>query len=114
MTNINLEIADNGVIKRLEDDNINGAGEIFTSKLLYLFEGDFNFEKRLKFLNDICLDVGLEKGSELDPKRLEIKVVPKVKKIEELTANELKTRISSAKSLLEKYEKQLKKYETKS
>jgi len=114
MTNIDIEIADNGVVKILEDDNINGAGEIYTSRTLYVFDEDADFKNRLKFLNDICLDVGLEKGSDLDPKKLEIKVTPKPKKLEELTAAELKGRITSAERLLDRYKKQLSKYEIKS
>lgn len=114
MININIELANNGVIKIVEDDNINGAGEVFTTSTVYLFEDDPEFKNRLKFINDICLDVGLEKGSDLDPKKLEVKVTPKPKKLEELTAAELKARITSAERLLDRYKKQLTKYEVKS
>ena len=50
MVTLILDMADNGVIKTLEDDSINGAGEPFVSKFLYTFEDDKDFKNRIKFL----------------------------------------------------------------
>ena len=124
MVTVIIEMADNGVIKTLEDDSINGAGEPFVSKFLYTFEDDKDFKNRIKFLKELCLDVGLQMGSDLDPKKLEIKTVNKPKKkkeMDELTKSELETYISEAKKMLvankkviDKYEKCYRdKYETK-
>ena len=125
MVTVIIEMADNGVIKTLEDDSINGAGEPFVSKFLYTFEDDKDFKNRIKFLKELCLDVGLQMGSDLDPKKLEIKTVNKPKKkkeMDDLTKSELETYISEAKrmlkankTVLEKYEKCYRdRYETKS
>jgi len=124
MVTVIVEMADNGVIKTLEDDSINGAGEPFVSKFLYTFEDDKDFKNRIKFLKELCLDVGLQMGSDLDPKKLEIKTVNKPKKkkeMDDLTKSELENYISEAKKMLsanktvlEKYEKCYRdKYETK-
>ena len=125
MVTVIVEMADNGVIKTLEDDSINGAGEPFVSKFLYTFEDDKDFKNRIKFLKELCLDVGLQMGSDLDPKKLEIKTVNKPKKkkeMDDLTKSELENYISEAKKMLsanktvlEKYEKCYRdRYETKS
>jgi hypothetical protein len=38
MQEVNLKIADNGVIKTITDDNINAAGENYESTVVYDFE----------------------------------------------------------------------------
>ena len=70
MVTIVLDIADNGVVKVLEDDNINGAGESFISKTIYDFGDDGDFKNRIKFLKELCLDIGLQTGNDIDKKRL--------------------------------------------
>tara|TARA_Y100000361_G_C11136274_1_gene332094 strand:- start:361 stop:705 length:345 start_codon:yes stop_codon:yes gene_type:complete len=114
MVTVILDMADNGVVKTIEDDNINGAGEPHVSKYLYTFEDDNDFKNRMNFLKELCLDIGLQLGSTLDPKRLNISVANKPKKIDELTHKELTSRITAAEKLLQDYKKQLEKYETKS
>lgn len=113
MVTVILDIAENGVLKTLEDDNINGNGELFAQKLLYAFDDDKDFSNRIKFIKDLCLDIGLETGNSEDPKRLNISVVRKNKPIEQLTANELKAKINVAEKLLADYKKHLEKYEVK-
>ena len=55
MQYIKLQLADNGVIKTVVDDNINGAGEVFESTNVY----EFNLiENRIKFIEEICTDIG--------------------------------------------------------
>ena len=43
MITISLEPADNGLIKFLIDDNVNGGGEEYTSRVVYEFEGITGF-----------------------------------------------------------------------
>jgi len=108
MVTVILDMADNGVIKTLEDDSINGAGEPFVSKFLYTFEDDKDFKNRIKFLKEICLDIGLQLGSDLDPKKIDIKVInkkEKVKELEEMSKGEVKLLIDGAERILEKYKK---------
>ena len=114
MVTIILDIAENGVVRTLEDDNINGNGELFAQKLLYSFDNDKDFKSRIKFLKDLCLDIGLELGNIEDQKRLKIDVYNKPKAVANLTHSELKKRINAAETLLKDYKKQLEKYETKS
>jgi len=114
MVTIILDIAENGVVKTLEDNNINGNGELYVQKLLYSFENDKDFSNRVKFIKDLCLEIGLELGNSEDAKRLNISVASKSKKVDQLTATELKTRINAAEKLLADYKKQLEKYEIKS
>ena len=114
MVTIILDIAENGVVRTLEDDNINGNGELYAQKLLYSFDNDRDFKNRIKFLKDLCLDIGLELGHTEDQKRLRIDVHTKPKPTSALTHSELKKRISAAETLLKDYKKQLEKYETKS
>ena len=63
MQNIRLELADNGIIKIVEDDNINAAGEVYTSVTVYDFESSNSIESKLNFINDLILDSGLELGN---------------------------------------------------
>ena len=110
MVTIVLDIADNGVVKVLEDDNINGAGESFISKTIYDFGDDGDFKNRIKFLKELCLDIGLQTGNDIDKKRLNISVGSGVKY--KHTKTELKTKIKACESLIAKYKKQLEDYET--
>lgn len=70
MLSITIEPADNGVVKTAFDDSINGAGEEFISRMVYDFEGDSTKQNIVRFIDDICLDLGLETGSELDANML--------------------------------------------
>ena len=60
MQTISLKVADNGVIKTVNDDNINAGGELFESTVVYDFE---TIENKIKFIEDICIDIGLSFGN---------------------------------------------------
>lgn len=74
MQSVRLELADNGIIKIVEDDNINAAGETYTSITVYDFESSNSTESKLNFLNDLVLDSGLELGSAKDKNQIKISV----------------------------------------
>lgn len=74
MQNIRLELADNGIIKIVEDDNINAAGEVYTSVTVYDFESSNSIESKLNFINDLILDSGLELGNSKDKNQIKISV----------------------------------------
>jgi hypothetical protein len=73
MITIQIEPADNGVVKFLIDDNVNGGGEEFTSRVVYEFDNTLGRANQIKFLKDIILDLGLATGSELDRDKLVVK-----------------------------------------
>jgi hypothetical protein len=74
MITIQIEPADNGMVKLLIDDNVNGGGEEYTSRMVYDFDGYLGTKKQFKFLNDLILDLGLNTGSDIDRDKLEIKL----------------------------------------
>ena len=47
---ITVQLADNGVIKSVEEDNANAAGEGYSSVVVYVFESDNASENKIKFL----------------------------------------------------------------
>jgi hypothetical protein len=112
MITVVLDIADNGVVKIIEDDNYNGNGEVNVTKTLYVFDEDPDYENKIKFLKDLCLDIGLSIGNKDDQKRLNINLYKKPKDMSMMTKKELETQIMGAERLLEKYKKELKKYES--
>jgi len=65
MIKIIIEPAENGVVKTIQDDNINGGGEFFDSKKVYDFEDDNgNYYKNTQaFLNDMIKDLGIDTGN---------------------------------------------------
>jgi len=69
---ITLELADNGLIKTVADDNINAAGENYEAVVVYDFESSNSNETKIKFLNDISMDAGLELGNPRDKKQIKI------------------------------------------
>jgi len=71
MQEINLKIADNGVIKTVTDDNINAAGEKYESIIVYDF--DKGKEDKINFINDICIDVGLDFGNSKQSDQIQVK-----------------------------------------
>ena len=91
MISISIEPADNGVVKFLIDDNVNGGGEEYTSRVVYDFEGYLGRQQQVKFLHDLILDLGLSTGSEIDREQLQIKVEWGKNYIP--TENEIKSRI---------------------
>ncbi len=112
MVTIVLDIGDNGVVKIIEDDNYNGNDEVNVTKTLYVFDKDPDYENRIKFIKDLCLDVGLSIGNINDQKRLNINLYKKPKDMSLMTKKELETSIMGVERLMEKYKKELKKYES--
>jgi len=74
MIRIFLDIASNGIIKTVCDDNINGAGEKYEKKFVYDFEDDKEFKKRIQFLFELCDEIGIETGNKYDKNTLSMKV----------------------------------------
>jgi len=74
MLSIGIEPADNGVIKTLVDDNVNGGGEEFESRHVYEFTGPMMRSNQVKFIKDLVFDLGMDVGTELDPDFLQIYV----------------------------------------
>lgn len=72
MLSIGIEPADNGVIKSLVDDNVNGGGEEFESRQVYEFDGPMKRSNQVKFLKDLIFDLGMDIGTELDPDLIRI------------------------------------------
>lgn len=74
MLSIGIEPADNGIIKTLVDDNVNGGGEEFESRHVYEFTGPMKRSNQVKFIKDLVFDLGMDVGTELDPDFLQIYV----------------------------------------
>lgn len=76
MYKINLEIAKNGIIKTITDDNYNSAGGQFEDKIVYDLDDDSNnnFEKTCDFLYSVFEDLGLELGGARDRQTLRLVV----------------------------------------
>ena len=92
MISISIEPADNGVVKFLIDDNVNGGGEEYTSRVVYDFDGYLGRQQQVKFLNDLILYLGLSTGSDIDRDKLEIKLDWGTKY--NPTESEIKSRVS--------------------
>ena len=71
MQEVNLKVADNGVIKTVVDDNINAAGESYESVVVYDFEK--GVEDKMNFINDICIDIGLDFGNSKQSNQIQVK-----------------------------------------
>lgn len=71
MITIKLESADNGVIKTVIDDNINGAGERFESRTVYdLNLNDKKHSQTIKFFYEMCEDLGIDTGNKFSNNNL--------------------------------------------
>ena len=69
MQTIKITLADNGVIKTVLDDNINSAGESFESTTIYDFD---NKESKIKFIKELCIDIGLSFGNSKNKQQIKI------------------------------------------
>ena len=107
MISISIEPADNGLVKFLIDDNVNGGGEEFTSRVVYEFDNTLGRANQVKFLKDLILDLGLATGSELDRDKLVVKTMwgTQYKPNEA----EIKLRVTELKKELKSLEAKLKK-----
>lgn len=74
MVKVILELASNGVIKTVTDDNINGAGDKLETKTVYDFDDDKNFQKRIQFLYELCEELGIDTGNKFNKHNLTMKI----------------------------------------
>ena len=72
MQYINLEIADNGIIKTIVDDNINGAGEKFETKVVYDLEKGEIVDTKMELLYELSEDMGVHLGNSKQPNQIKI------------------------------------------
>ena len=70
MQTITLKIADNGVIKEIVDDNINSGGDTYEAVKVY--EWSDGSDNKMKFMRDICLDVGMDFGNSRNVSQIKI------------------------------------------
>ena len=69
---ITLEIADNGIIKTISDDNINGAGESFEIKTIYNLEKGDIVETKMELLYELSEDMGMHLGNSKQSDQIQI------------------------------------------
>lgn len=105
MHSITLELADNGLIKIIQDDNINAAGEEYQSVTVYDFEGADSLNTKIKFLMDIALDAGVELGSPRD--KAQIKITHEWGDVYTPTNEEVSKKIEELKDRISYLEKRL-------
>ena len=74
MITIKLEIASNGIIKTVCDNNYNGAGSKHETRTVYETTNDPNFTNTCRFLYDTCDDLGVNLGNKFDPAVLNFEV----------------------------------------
>jgi len=107
MITISIEPADNGVVKFLIDDNVNGGGEEYTSRVVYDFDGYLGRAQQVKFLKDLVLDLGLSTGSDIDREQLQIKTDWGLKFTPD--ENQIKTRINQLQKEIKRLDSLIKK-----
>lgn len=69
---ITIEIADNGIIKTIVDDNINGAGEKFESKTVYDLERHDSIDSKIELLWTLAEDMGVDLGNSKQAEQIKI------------------------------------------
>ena len=72
MISVTIEPADNGLIKLIVDDNVNGGGEEHVTRRVYDFEGNEARENQIKFFYELVLDLGMDIGTDLDSDKITI------------------------------------------
>jgi len=109
MITIKLELASNGVIKTVNDNNYNGAGSNHEKRTVYETEEDENFDATIRFFYELSDDLGINLGNKYDKFVLDFdtewgsKYEPSYEEVKQLvkdTAQNLKE--------LKKWEKELK------
>ena len=73
MVKITLEPAENGVIKRISDDNYGGSSEQVSSTSVYELDGE-NIEGTIEFLFELCEDLGIYTGSKFSKRNLDMSI----------------------------------------
>jgi len=63
MITIKLELASNGVIKTVSDNNYNGAGSSHEKRTVYETEEDENFDATIRFFYELADDLGINLGN---------------------------------------------------
>jgi len=63
MVTVVIDSADNGIIKTIKDDNINGAGANYESKTVYDFKEDVYHDRKIGFFYELAADLGIETGN---------------------------------------------------
>ena len=65
MIKIKIEIATNGIIKTVTDDNYNGANELSEWKTVYDTDGDSQkgFDNTIQFFYELSDDLGIDLGN---------------------------------------------------
>jgi len=66
MITIKLELASNGVIKTVSDNNYNGAGSSHEKRTVYETEEDDNFDATIRFFYELSDDLGINLGNKYD------------------------------------------------
>jgi hypothetical protein len=74
MVTVILESADNGIIKTVKDNNINGAGATFESKNVYEFNTDYQHDRKIAFFYELAEDLGVDVGNIHKPNNLVMSV----------------------------------------
>ena len=101
MLSIGIEPADNGLVKFLIDDNINGGGEEHVARRVYDFDCISGRHNQVKFMNDLILDLGLDIGTQLDSNKLNIELAWGTQYSP--TQSELKNKVKLLEKELKKY-----------
>ncbi len=70
MVKITLEVADNGIIKTINDDNSNGAGESLEKKRVYEFDKDVFHENKIKFFYELAEELNIDTGNSFENNNL--------------------------------------------
>lgn len=73
MVKITLEPAENGIIKRIFDDNYGGSSEKVSSTNVYELDGE-NIESTIEFLYELCEDMGIYTGSKFSKRNLDMSI----------------------------------------
>lgn len=64
MLKICIEMASNGIIKTVTDDNANGGGDSFEERKVYDLENDDeNFKSTVSFFGELVEDLGISTGN---------------------------------------------------
>ena len=113
MITIKLELASNGVIKTVTDNNYNGAGSNHEKRTVYETEEDKNFDATIRFFYELSDDLGINLGNNYDQSVLDFgtewgsKYQPSYEEVKQLVKDTTKNLKE-----LRKWEKELKAQQT--
>ncbi len=74
MVSIELECVSNGIVKKILDNNANGAGDKYELKTAYILEDDEinEFKNTINFVKDVLKDLGVYTGNKFSKINLQI------------------------------------------